>query len=584
MSLHTVLNALNASNARIEQSKGIVSNAINLQRDAVTEQIGAQQNIGNANSIIDLQAAQAQLQAQNNTRAAATALGTNMDVNSQIVTQVAASLRSQTLRAMNQAEKLSKVAEGGLIGGIYDMLYGEEERAKLDTFNKGVETTSSALSNLNNLTLGISAAQDAMKMTHTTATMAALQERISAESQLKESQLKAQLGELDIKEVEALSSMDGRQISNLVQGEQMRAMAEQRAFMNEQRRLAKLEADNQKEYEQQLMNYVNAGIEATGANIPKVNSYKDLKLMKELGEAQFGTYLKLGFDYMQTGEAKVGATPFDALRYAENNPSMLNPTQARVVTGLQSAEAKGMTPENILRELGIVEEGATITPQILAANADAIAKASKDTRLMERLSRAALNAKIVEDKKAITPGDKNNIYSLPDYSFFADHPIMESNGFLKQVIKPIAESEGKDGANLTFNGNTLHSLGLMAIKDGMSQAEVAEGIVYLTSAGVAYNNVGNRYRFLGMPNQDSANFEISIDSKSIGKASDWMFKPGSKKQIINLLNYSEVNSALTAGLEAQRDTTTLQKIANLPFTTTGVLDRYYGFIDSFRGE
>ena len=76
MALNDVLNMIGAASGNINKHRQTVNQAFDIQRDALDTMMDASQSKNAAQGIITMQAASADMKAQNNSRAAATALGT----------------------------------------------------------------------------------------------------------------------------------------------------------------------------------------------------------------------------------------------------------------------------------------------------------------------------------------------------------------------------------------------------------------------------------------------------------------------------------------------------------------------------
>lgn len=511
MSLNAVLGMVNRASASIDQSRDTVTQGFQLQLDSLENQATAIQQGAAAKSVIEMQAAKASMQAQNNTRKAAAALGNNMDVNSEIVTQISANFRNAALKASQQAADISKYKGatgivGSFAGGLYDMLFDDQEQATLAAYNKEVETNASILQNMNAITIGTASAQNAMKETHTTATMAALQEQITAESNFQLERLRAEAGNIKIAEVNQLMSMNSAQINMHIAAENAKGAAESRALAAEQRRMLMQQKEDAKAAEQDLLNLYNEGVRQS--NVPDAPEIKDIKLLNQLmkiGDKRAEDFIRMGLRQRVTGEASIAADPFGLMEFGRTNPSALNPAQRRIYESAEEALVEATSPEAIGAALGLEMN----TMQQKAEAAKQIAEAKKDKGFMEQLARTTLRNRF-NPSNIIQPGDKRNPYSLVDYEFFKGATFLDENGFTREYVKPLAEAgDATNGKPINFEPSQLFNLGADAVLKGMSLDEVVAGITTTARAGVAANNAQNNYTWMGLERQSSANMTVN---------------------------------------------------------------------------
>lgn len=511
MALNDVLNMIGAASGNINQHRTTVNQAFDTQREALDTQMAASQSKNAAQGIITMQAAQADMTAQNNSRAAATALGNNMDVNTQIVTEISNNMRTASLNASNQAKKISDYKNasgvvGNLLGGFYDMMWGQEEEDKLKAFTAEVDTNARILQNMNAITLGTTQAQNAIKQTHTTATMAALQERITAESQEELARLQAEAGKINIQEVNQLMNMDSAQVNLLMAAEQAKNAAEARAMQREQRAMMNKAKTDALEAEQDAVSYYNEGVAASGVTdaIP-IKNYKDLAQLIKIGDKRAESFMKIGMRNRVTGVASVATDPLELMNFARTNPSSLNPAQRRIYESIEQVTAESMSNENIAAALGLP----MATAVDRANNAKAIADAKKDKDFMTQLARTSLIGKF-NPGNVITPGDKTNPYAIPDYEFYKEAKFLDENGFTREYVKPLAVSGSAESGNpISYEPSQLIDMGAKAVLQGMPMDEVVAGITTMTRFGIAANNSLNNYKWMGMQPQDQANMSVN---------------------------------------------------------------------------
>jgi hypothetical protein len=260
-------------------------------------------------------------------------------------------------------------------------------------------------------------------------------------------------------------------------------MAEQEYQMNREKFSEwKKENAEKAEFASQMTDWYNIGADISGK--PKLTTDKIAMMLKFPGpqakEAQ--TLMELGFQNLNSGFVKFGASPAAVVELTQNIKAKL----PEHLTPIYSAAFEAMRSPEIQ---------ATIDPKNPAAVS---AKFNEIVKLKASQYQAGVDYK-----------DNTNPYILPSPKIVGQNPEVGSTRLWQNVIAPAVAAGTLD----TSDPNKVIALGLEAMKSGkIGLKELAYGIQTYYSVGKDINNVGRDFYRYAIPEQVDYKAKVELPS------------------------------------------------------------------------
>lgn len=497
LDLSSILNAIGSQNSTIGDAVSAIT------------QIGAQgqqtrtQMSEDIKKSGELQALEVQtsglgdLKAQQNSRKAAVALGTNMDMSNEIVTALGMRMRDASMQALQTLDQIKAKESVGFFDNPIEFLSNQlSVGSDYDSYNLAVEEhnqAAAALQNVNTATQQTAVTQNAIAEKVTEASIAAKVERtrLLANTLADENKMKGFAENQDT--LLRTVSLEGQQLQNhlaarqVYQDERNFAMRQQE-FASSQRaqaiQLAKMEKDLAKaalEEQDQVMIAQAINVARTEIGLNKVEPRevnRILKLGGPVADDLRAQYL-IGASSMVTGKAIIATNPAEALVVLNRNKGKLKSTQMNEFIKELPTAAEKTNPASF----------ATMKPaeQAQLINTVAVKKAN-------------------EAQGELRKGDATNIYALPPAE-----TILNSGGLVKgdlynKVLKPVLDGQ----QDKTLDPARVMELTAAAIsaKDVRFETIAAELDTYFKVAK-ELNNDFNDYEQIGLPPQRAVNVRLN---------------------------------------------------------------------------
>ena len=444
--------------------------------------------------LIKTQELAGKLQAQQNSRAAATAFAVNQDEANQMVTALGKKYVETSTRAVELASEITKrtavlpwesplewLGNQVIIPFKYDELRAVAGTATI---------AAAALQTANASVQSQAQTENLIAQTLTVESQKAAERLILAGAQDKIRILELQGIALNSANVEGVLKLNTQQLETMAKIHQMQNA-------DEYLRIAKAnQAMNETRWRQELKDKldlstenasiaatVNAGRAVQGfAPLPEGKIKEIFKLGGEIAKNLQEQYL-IGSHVQATGAPKLGDSP---LRSAE------------IIT---KSEAPLTTEQAVIKDF------------LKGTAADAVTELAKQPHLDPKSNPKGaadfVNTQMIaaakSQQKVIKTGDASNIYAIPSLKTVASSDIIQGSMLYKEVLKPLLDT-GYD----KVDPDDLLSKTMAAVKAG--QVPYQEAVNSLTAffrVGAQLNNTARRYDMFNLPTQTSYNVRIT---------------------------------------------------------------------------
>lgn len=485
LSLDDVLSTIISGQQKSQAIADQLVNAYGAQSGAISQAVTDTGVAGRAKATQLEQEQQGLLRAQTNTREAATALGTNMDSPSQIVTLLGNDMRNSYAELKRQQARVNKLNEGATLsnplGLLTNIVIGDEERAKLEADQANFDLAAKTLQSLNQATQQTAATQKAIAETKTQASVDASLEELAANTRLAQAELRSKLAGVNVQMLGALDALNNRQTQTAIQMYNLGVQEDQRQFMRAQREADRaLREESKKEDELSLAAY-NAALDLQGRSPVDMAAFKTAIKLDREGTAEL---LRLGFQRTSgSGVVRYGTTPLMAISSIQSNRLNLPEGQRQVAAQMDSWMAAS-TKAEALADVGVAKNAVEAT-QMLA-----------NKKELPRIQNEYLSRKAKANLSLIDPKDETNIYAPPPIDILKNKPYLLENKFLASELAPSVEA----GGNIKFNPSQLIEQALAGVTEGRyTTSDIAEGISWVANQFILTNNSTKNYLGFGLP-------------------------------------------------------------------------------------
>lgn len=402
-------------------------------------------NIGNAGvesfkqeadsaMVVTMADEQAKLRAQQNSRMAATKLGTNMDDQGELITQLSDQIRTSYDSANKALDTINQKESVGLFDDpltyISNQLSIDGDYAAYDGNKKKYELATEMYNQINSLTQQSSITQNAIAENRTDASLAARAKQLSAVADRQTGELESKNLLTNLQGQEFISKLSGEQLDNLVKAKSMQNADEQLAISKanytlsaktaqiafEERDLKLAEKKRTLEEEAAFVDTINTGRKAEGFSpITQADISNGIKLGGTMKD-NITQWYTVGSGVVSSGNILYGSTPANA------NERLLQ-TRAPL--------AQQYKP--------IVDQLNSIRSQVIK---EAVTAGTKPTKEL-------IEAKVNEKFKALTTSqasrirtgdDVNNLFYAPDMKSLSATEAVQKTQLYKDVLGPAIES------------------------------------------------------------------------------------------------------------------------------------------------
>lgn len=212
MDLTTIIQQAALLNNTQAQQAGQVSD---LMVGASNEAAGMAENVlaaGQLKASVELTKLQGELNTQNARVKVANAFGTNANAQSDVITNMAQSMRQDALALVDAQNNVSRIEAGSdlignPIGWLEDLLTGDEARAQRDALASSFDTKSKLISNLNAATQTSVATQNAISETLTQSSIKQASQVKVLESQQEAAKARIEAAKYGVASIEALQQV-----------------------------------------------------------------------------------------------------------------------------------------------------------------------------------------------------------------------------------------------------------------------------------------------------------------------------------------------------------------------------------------
>lgn len=468
-------------------------------KSANEDRITAVQKKAASDTIVMQQIELGQLTAQQNTREAATALGTNMDDLGQIVTTLGADMKNSYAKARAALQRVNELRSADFIGnplGYFSAQFALP--SAINAYNSAAEEFNLAYATnqgLQSATQSIATTQAAIAETKSAATIQAKADAIAAAAADASSAIKIENLKYNILGIQAVQEMTGAALERNFRAYNAIESAEGRALQRKQLELSEkslqLSIDERterlqqnklaREEEAELAATVNMGRAAV--NLPPLPQTKVLQLMKMGGDfgAQMRDFYSIGARTSSIGEPVIAPSP------AEAGKTILQ-TKAPLVGSVKPVK------ELVTSAYGLAKSG-----QLAQQNADFRLLDTKNEPAVLDAANKVIQSQVSSMAKQIKPGDATNIYAGAPLPELINLRAMQEQPFVVKVLAPQVEA-----GMIENDPSKVMAIALAAAqKNEITYKEAVAGVTALYKAAVAQNNETKQYSRFGIPRQTS---------------------------------------------------------------------------------
>lgn len=492
-----LLGAIGVGNQKLARDSQTVAGILQQSLTAQQAQLDARGTERDAAGVVIKARELADVKAQADTLKMATALGTNPDASTEIMTQLATAWRVNTVDAEKKravvAEKMATKFLEDPIKYIKDNITLESSAAEADYATRHVAAIGNELQQAQSLTQNFAVTSNALKQSKSAVTVQAALEEASAKVDGELARTKVQNAGINIAGIQALDQMTIQQINMLGTGVSAQNQAEQlkmaRANFGLQKqslelamqdRLDRLQQRKLSEQEQEDMaGMVRAGASALGfSDAVAIPTTKVMQLLKY--EPTYTEYLRAGMRSVGRPAPVISDNAGSVAKLVVQSSVPLQPAQEGIREFLKeewSAAATGtvmITPDGKKHPYDNTKVDQVTGAVTLSANMKALGQLNN-----------------IKD-------EKSNIYRPPSLPDVLAIPGIAASPLAQKVFLP----QNQAGGLKEFNPEQIISLTVKAVKDGtVSYNDAREGLQGMFKAVPISNNRNRNYVGLGLPPQ-----------------------------------------------------------------------------------
>lgn len=450
---------------------------------------------GDDDALVQQTQATAQLKAQQNMRAVASSLGTNMDDASQILTKLGNTMLSeydnaqQTGQALDQLKQVNFLDDPlGWVSAQFQLPQATAQyNQHANTYNRAEATMQQLLT----LTSDDNKVQNDIAATKDSASVAAQTDAIkqTAIAQSQDAQLKA--AQFNINGMDAIEKMSAEQIQNSATALSAQINEGHLAIAQQQLQLAQKTSDEDIQIKQQMIQKNNMDLAAQNDMEATINKGLVTLGRQPLAQGKATAMLKVGGD---AGELiKKAFTIGNASDVAGSPVISTDPGDAaRTIIAAKAPLTASAQP---IKQL--------LVDSFVSAAGDKTIDVKNAEQVNIATTRNALG-RAGAQMASVNPDDKTNIYSAPDLKSVVAQPAVAALPFTQKVIDPLVAS----GAS-KFDPGLLVSLAKTAVQNGtISYNDAVAGLATYGNQAVNLNNVNRNYAGYGLPPQTSLNMRV----------------------------------------------------------------------------
>lgn len=500
--LSDILDDVNNNNASLEETKTRIQQSYGSVQAAGDVRAQATLDSGNAAASVVGQTETGLLKAQNNSRQIAARLGTNLESNSARVIELADQMHTYFDAANRDLDVVHAKQSTSFASNPIGYLANQFTVGKdIDQYNYDVQKhnlASNELDSLNALTQQSTQTQVAIAATRSAASVQDKVTAITEKAKADAAEITQQNNIYNIDQLKTVQALNSTELQNRFNAFNAINMDEQRKFSNEQRLLARQEAETRlqdlkdraaqkKLVDQDLIDIgdtVNLGRSSLG--LPAIPVSKAMQMMKiggDLGK-QIQEQYKLGAIRDSTGQVVLGTSPSEAARVIITTGAPLSP-------GAQPVK------DYVLGVYG----------EVMQSGGDPLHPVTSKSSVGE--VDAAVNQAINTTSHAmlanIKPGDHTNIYQAPDLGSIAANNIGVATSPLYQtVFKPVVNATKNNVVET--NPQVILDQSMAAVAAGqVSYNDAVQGVATIFQAATALNKATKQYGQFGLPAPSPAN-------------------------------------------------------------------------------
>lgn len=471
MDLATLISSFNKNSAQAQETIAGLKSTYGAAIAATGDAANQIQRAGQAAATIKSQEAKGELEAQENARRMATANGTNLSADNEILTLLGQRQREQALDVSERASRVDQITQAANIGNpfgmLFDIFYGDSERAALESGQRELESTTQSIQALNQSTQTTALTQKAIAQTQTDATVAATEELALAQAAEAVAEKKVRMATLNADMLSQVNSLNNQQLSNAMRIWQAEESAEQRAFMRAQREEALALRKAEKESMDEIIRYYNEG--AKVLNIAPIANAREFETRRKMGkdaQDRMDLAIQKGFEVLQTGKLSFGNTPIEALGVKQQYNISVPPIQQPVFNKMEQwIQEFSANPGQSLIDLGLSDSKTAGAENMKYQKL----KPAEQAEVMNQV----LNARYLRDYENLRLGDPTNIAALPPIDILQGSTLLDSNPFVEKYIKPDVVA----GGGIAYDPGKYIQMAEEALMSGeLTTAQVAEGL------------------------------------------------------------------------------------------------------------
>lgn len=439
------------------------------------------------------------LRAQQNSRNAATAFGTNMDIASSVIT----ALGSQMIDSFNSANAaLDNIHSKQSVGFFDNPLEYISNQLDLPAAKKEYNyhaqkfnLAETALAELNASTQSTVVTQNAIAEVKNAATLQASTDIIKAKSAQLSSEVTQQNLLYNIQGLKVIQDLNQQQVDLVFKAQGALVTQENldisRAHLAETRRMHDLQLEERKERIDknaadkaeiaELGDTINMGRQSLGlAPIPHGRAIQLMKMGGDTGN-QIKYQYSIGAMQASVGKPIIAEEPAMAAKVVSETQAPLSPTMASVKKLLTTTYSEVMSG-SFKKDLD-----------------------TKDTIKVLGVTNKVLKGRIDAMAANIKFGDNNNIYAAPDLVSVSKRKSVQESVLYQKVLQPAIEAGNLNESN----PDLLLALATNAAKKGIiSFPDAVQGIANYYKEATIMNNVNKDYTRVGITPQTTYITEI----------------------------------------------------------------------------
>lgn len=496
-----LLNAVGLTNEKLRNDSEIIK-GIQSQRQAdMDEAIRQQAAASEAGKIIIQAEGTAKLLTQDKIVSQTTALGTNLDDASQVMTALSGEWKKAALDSVEASKRVEKNVNAKFLDDPIAYV-----KAQLDL--EGSVNAAAAVENRkaviqNSLTFAqqqtqqIVVTQNALTKTASHETVQATIEQAEAIFKSKAAQQRVENAGINIDGIRTLNGLTLQEINNMstalsaksqeahleLSRAQFSQSQKQFQLMMEERQDRILQKKADKQEQEDFADVIRKGAATLGyENVKAFPTSKIIQLMS-MKAPGFNDYLQAGMKTTVTSYPVVNEDAGQSARIIAQTGAPLRPEQKSIKQFFTSVWADASSPAS-----GV--------------------KGGYDNTKVDAVSKAAglIAARQAEMfAKEIKQGDNSNIYAPPPLEAVTNIPAVKSSKFYKSVLEP----QFIGGGLKELNPEQVISMAAAAVKaKQITYAEAAQGVQGIFNASVLVNNTTKNYLGYGLPNQRGFNTRV----------------------------------------------------------------------------